>query len=141
MYKDYEIKLNAILDKHGVQKVDLANINEVKNMLKEIDRLISEQEDAIVWFRKAEKKSKEIIEAKKYITDGEGILRGNIKRVETLEKEGNSLYSEMIKDAKNLGIDGTKIPEVKKLSTNLTILKKRNRGIKDRHKKVKGLLK
>ena len=141
MYKDYEIKLNAILDKHGVQKVDLANINEVKNMLKEIDRLISEQEDAIVWFRKAEKKSKEIIEAKKYITDGEGLLRGNIKRVESLEKEGYSLYSEMIKEAKNLGIDGTKIPEVKKLSTNLTILKKRNRGIKDRHKKVKGLLK
>ena len=30
MYKDYEIKLNAILDKHGVQKVELGLIDDLE---------------------------------------------------------------------------------------------------------------
>ena len=35
MYKDYEIKLNAILDKHGVQKVELGLIDDYKKLRKQ----------------------------------------------------------------------------------------------------------
>ena len=34
MYKDYEIKLNAILDKHGVQKVELALMDDLDKIFK-----------------------------------------------------------------------------------------------------------
>jgi len=36
MYKDYEIKLNAILDKHGVQKVELGIKQEGDKLYKKI---------------------------------------------------------------------------------------------------------
>lgn len=42
MYKDYEIKLNAILDKHGVQKVELAEIDNLEKQLNNL-RKIREQ--------------------------------------------------------------------------------------------------
>ena len=35
MYKDYEVKLNAILDKHGVQKVELGLIDDYKKLRKQ----------------------------------------------------------------------------------------------------------
>jgi len=39
MYKDYEIKLNAILDSHkGVQKIDLNSVKEVKEKYKTLIR-------------------------------------------------------------------------------------------------------
>jgi len=42
MYKDYEIKLNAILDKHGVQKVELGLIDDLeKETKKAIDKFNS----------------------------------------------------------------------------------------------------
>ena len=40
MYKDYEIKLNAILDKHGVQKVELKDLKTVKALVKEADSIL-----------------------------------------------------------------------------------------------------
>ena len=36
MYKDYEIKLNAILDKHGVQKVELTVASDIQKQIGKI---------------------------------------------------------------------------------------------------------
>lgn len=44
MYKDYEIKLNAILDKHGVQKVELKDVKTIEALIKEGNSLLKKTE-------------------------------------------------------------------------------------------------
>ena len=44
MYKDYEIKLNAILDKHGVQKVELGLMDDLDKIYKNAQKLSSKAE-------------------------------------------------------------------------------------------------
>tara|TARA_R110001592_G_scaffold357586_1_gene661087 strand:+ start:375 stop:740 length:366 start_codon:yes stop_codon:yes gene_type:complete len=45
MYKDYEIKLNAILDKHGVQKIDLALMDDLVKIVKATRKFMNEAEN------------------------------------------------------------------------------------------------
>ena len=41
MYKDYEVKLNAILDKHnGVQKIELGVVDDLKKLNTKVMHLI-----------------------------------------------------------------------------------------------------
>ena len=59
MYKDYEIKLNAILDKHGVQKINLNIEKDIKSDFTQANNFFgdgfNEMEDAQISLGKAEK--------------------------------------------------------------------------------------
>jgi len=81
MYKDYEIKLNAILNKHGVQKVEL-------NLIKDFETAWASG------FRFIEKADKELNEVKRTYTAGIKEYENAIKASEKIQKE-----------AKNIGID------------------------------------
>ena len=101
MYKDYEIKLNAILDKHkGVQKVELGL---VQDLIKETDKVSNQ-------IKKMKQASDDFLNAKK-----EAISER--KKSEEVKKKSFNIIDKVLKAAKNLGIDPFKIPEVKQLRT------------------------
>ena len=92
MYKDYEIKLNAILDKHkGVQKVELGLIDDLEKTIKTVTKFGKEIDTD-------EKNLKEFLNGVKYWTNSTktniefiekniGELRVKMKSVETSSKE------------------------------------------------------
>ena len=92
MYKDYEIKLNAILDKHkGVQKVELGLIDDLEKTIKTVTKFGKEIDTD-------EKNLKEFLKGVKYWTNSTktniefiekyiGELRVKMKSVETSSKE------------------------------------------------------
>jgi hypothetical protein len=87
MYKDYEIKLNAILDKHKVQKVELGEIQEVSNEGKKLLKIANQIEMSM----------DEVI--------------SKIDKLETLSKKGQAISTglekeipKLKKDLANLGI-------------------------------------
>tara|TARA_R100000664_G_C2697182_1_gene98948 strand:+ start:370 stop:747 length:378 start_codon:yes stop_codon:yes gene_type:complete len=92
MYKDYEIKLNAILDKHkGVQKVELGLIDDLEKTIKAVTKFGKEIDTD-------EKNLKEFLKGVKYWTNSTktniefiekniGELRVKMKSVETSSKE------------------------------------------------------
>jgi len=92
MYKDYEIKLNAILDKHkGVQKVELGLIDDLEKTIKAVTKFGKEIDTD-------EKNLKEFLNGVKYWTNSTktniefiekniGELRVKMKSVETSSKE------------------------------------------------------
>jgi len=92
MYKDYEIKLNAILDKHkGVQKVELGLIDDLEKTIKTVTKFgkeidtdeknLKEFLNLVKYWKNSTKTNIEFIE--KYI----GELRVKMKSVETSSKE------------------------------------------------------
>ena len=97
MYKDYEIKLNAILDKHGVQKVELNKVKEVFDLFDSIDSHNNKYNSSI---KKAKEETKKII----------SILTKTVKQ-----------STELIKDAQELGAKEavTKLKNLKKMSSGL----------------------
>jgi len=87
MYKDYEIKLNAILDKHGVQKVDLGLLEDLVKVsdTKEVTGLRLDINSGLD-------------KVKKYINKGSKISKANKK---LLEKRIDTI----LKKAKELGME------------------------------------
>tara|TARA_R110002096_G_scaffold18177_1_gene62239 strand:- start:217 stop:540 length:324 start_codon:yes stop_codon:yes gene_type:complete len=70
MYKDYEIKLNAILDKHGVQKVELGLVDDLDKLFSETVKLDVEIDKHYKSLRSsAVKTSVKIEKAEKIISD------------------------------------------------------------------------
>ena len=113
MYKDYEIKLNAILDKHkGVQKIELASIQEVFNEGKKLLKIANEIEMSI----------------------DEVIFK--IDKLEKISKKGKSISSSLEKDIpklkKELADLGIKaqIKEIQKAETALDFYNKKKAEIK-----------
>jgi len=113
MYKDYEVKLNAILDKHGVHKVDLAladNIQEQAAMMK-------------FYLKDMDKAGKDFKKAKGRVelyTDGMPELKDAKKNILAAKK-----------GAKDLGVDPNTIKGfkdlvyfVKEVENELKLLKK-----------------
>jgi len=96
MYKDYEIKLNAILDKHGVQKVELDLIK-----------------DALKWVKGVNMFGKNIDIAEDEL---EKVLRSIKVDTENLQEDYNALQKgidAVEKGAKDLGINVNSIPKYK----------------------------
>jgi len=94
MYKDYEIKLNSILDKHGVQKVELG-VKELEGLTKQLKKNNEE----------IRKFGNKMMSASATADANEDAITNEIKRIE--------------KGAKDLGLNITDIPSYKEAKTVL----------------------
>tara|TARA_R110000823_G_scaffold312046_1_gene438463 strand:+ start:369 stop:737 length:369 start_codon:yes stop_codon:yes gene_type:complete len=103
MYKDYEIKLNAILDKHGVQKVELENIAELKKALNIVKKEFQMMDGNKKIFLK------EIEAAKKSLWVDADQAEKQLNRVI------HPILNKFDKAAKDLGMKATVVPEYNKL--------------------------
>lgn len=115
MYKDFEIKLNAILDKHkGVQKVKLGLVDDLVNATKNADKVADElnklgnvtQE---LFFDVRELANKFNSTNKKY--------NASIKKGKEEFKKFNEIIKRVEKAAKDLGVPLNNIPEFRKANT------------------------
>lgn len=95
MYKDYEIKLNAILDKHKVQKVELG-------IVEDIDKL----------FNKSKEDTKDFLKTRKKLSD---IAADKNKAIAKLNRKSETLRKKFESAAKELGIDVKKSEAYKKI--------------------------
>jgi len=101
MYKDYEIKLNAILDKHkGVQKVDLALIDDIEKLL---DKGLAEKRQAEKTLRKA---ATDLREGTKFLADAASKSQKALKSAKELGiAEAVTLFTVRLKEAKDFEDD------------------------------------
>ena len=112
-------RINEYLAKQQPQKVKLAAIDDLKELITDAKRIISLQEDGVKWGNKAEREYKEV---KKVINDAEGITRGAIRQAGNLKKESDKIFNKVEVGAKELGLDVNSIPEYKtafKLISNM----------------------
>jgi len=109
MYKDYEIKLNAILDKHGVQKVELGLVDDIEKLIKSSEtnrkKLDSKLDN---WYNKIVSVNKEFSSVSKLYTNFDKNIKELKQQVKTLEKE-----------AKGLGIPVNTIPAYKNANADI----------------------
>ena len=96
-----------ILEKEGIElsqekKVELALVDELKELASEAKRIIGLQEDGIKWGEKADK---QFLEVKRVVSDAEGITRGAIKQAAKLKTESQPLFNKIEVSAKELGIN------------------------------------
>jgi len=127
MYKDYEIKLNAILDKHKVQKVDMAgsNINDLKKNLTLVDTLIKEGKN---------------IDAKSIISKINKIVNFLNKSKTSIKKVEKTL-DDFADDAKDLGIKPMTIKEYANLDSAWSKLETTIKNTKDSITSIKNTIK
>jgi len=103
MYKDYEIKLNAILDKHGVQKVELGLVDDLEKLLKTVEKEYKATDNSLNnWYEEVFSVNKKFAQVeKKYLNFNKTINK--ISDITQILK----------KEAKNLGLDANTIPAYK----------------------------
>jgi hypothetical protein len=93
MYKDYEVKLNAILDKHkGVQKVELGLIDDLDKIFKDAQKLSSTAE------------GKGLADLRKVVLKVEGDFVKLLREA----SEGLDLIDKIEKSLKDLGLQKPK---------------------------------
>ncbi len=92
------------------QKVKLAAIDDLKELITDAKRIIGLQEDGVKRGNKAEREYKEV---KKVISDAEGITRGAIRQAGNLKKESDKIFNKVEVGAKELGLNINSIPEYK----------------------------
>ena len=89
------------------EKIELALVDDLKNIVSDAKRIIGLQEDGFKWGEKAEKQFKEV---KKVVSDAEGITRGAIRQAGTLKKESDKILNKIEVQAKELGVPPRDIP-------------------------------
>ena len=94
----------------ATQKVELAAIDDLKELITDAKRIIGLQEAGVKWGNKAEREYKEV---KKVINDAEGITRGAIRQAGNLKKESDKIFNKVEVGAKELGLNINSIPEYK----------------------------
>lgn len=94
----------------STQKVELAAIDDLKELITDAKRIIGLQEDGVKRGNKAEREYKEV---KKVISDAEGITRGAIRQAGNLKKESDKIFNKVEVGAKELGLNINSIPEYK----------------------------
>jgi len=120
MYKDYEIKLNAILDKHGVQKVELGLVDDLKKLNTKSETTIKNSKKVIEKIDKSRKTYNDLYEKTKTLTtEVEAQLKRNLNKIKEAEQA-----------AKQLGVKVTDIKEVAKLEEVNTKLKRQINALK-----------
>ena len=107
MYKEYEIKLNAILDKHkGVQKVELGLVDDLNKLKKQFDTKIKPV------FKEISKDKQDLMQKGKKAE----------QTVNKIEDEIEQKLKLVEKAAKDLGINISEIREYASLKTVLSIV-------------------
>jgi len=110
MYKDYEIKLNAILDKHGVQKVELGLIDDLKKLNSE-GRIIAKNV-----LKEGEKIGKLYNSIRNEISEYTKLNKSyekEIKETKNIWKKHGSIMDDISLQSKKLGIKALDIPQYK----------------------------
>ena len=114
MYKDYEIKLNAILDKHkGVQKVELESLKKIKAFVegwktfnKDQDRVLKESKKLLDKLESAGSNFKSVY----------GELKDYIKEYDQYYTETRKVMNDFYQAGQKIGIDVSKTDEYKQLN-------------------------
>ena len=127
MYKDYEIKLNAILDKHGVQKVDLGVVDDLENAIEKLDNL----RDSAYGLNKdvltLQQNIKPLLKEKR---EYEQALKDN-SFVDKAEANIKKTFNVLAKEASALGIAVNKLPVYKEYEKSKNLLKEIDKFKKD----------
>ena len=105
MYKDYEIKLNAILDKHGVQKTNLGVVQDLEKLNSKSETFIKTSSKIVSKMEKSFKTYNDSWEKTSQLT----------MKIKDQVKMNTSKIKQADKEAKNLGIKVTDIKQVAKL--------------------------
>jgi hypothetical protein len=113
MYKDYEIKLNAILDKHGVQKVELGLSQDLVSYSKELDKGI----DYLM---------QQATDAREAIAKG---VR-EMDRLDAVYRVAKKIRKDVAKSAIDIGISVNKIPEVKQVDQMIKAYEQQKKSLK-----------
>ena len=127
MYKDYEIKLNAILDKHGVQKVDLGVVDDLENAIEKLDNLRDSayglNKDVLTLQQNIKPLLKEKREYEQAFKDNSFVdkAEANIKKT----------FNVLAKEAAALGIAVNKLPVYKEYEKSKNLLKEIDKFKKD----------
>ena len=115
MYKDYEIKLNAILDRQkGVQKTNLGVVDDLKKLNTKSETTIKNSKKLQVKIDKSRKTYNDLYEKTRSLTT----------QLEEQIKRNLSKIKEAAKAAKQLGVKVTDINEVAKLEETNTKLQR-----------------
>jgi uncharacterized coiled-coil DUF342 family protein len=127
MYKDYEIKLNAILDKHGVQKIDLGVVDDLENAIEKLDNL----RDSAYGLNKdvltLQQNIKPLLKEKR---EYEQALKDN-SFVDKAEANIKKTFNVLAKEAAALGIAVNKLPVYKEYEKSKNLLKEIDKFKKD----------
>lgn len=83
------------------QKVELAAVDDLKEIYQESQRIMGLQEDATKWGRKVESELKQF---KKVVSDAEGIARGAVRSAGNYKSEADKIFNKIEIMAKELGI-------------------------------------
>ena len=83
------------------EKVELALVDDLKDMIIDAKRIISLQKDGFDWGERAEKQFKEV---KKLVSNAEGISRGAIRQASVLKKDSDKILNKTEVQAKELGV-------------------------------------
>ena len=104
MYKDYEIKLNAILDKHkGVQKVELGLVDDLEKLLKTFETEYKATDNSLAnWYEDVFSVNKKFAQVEKKFLNFNKTVSKIQDTIKILKKE-----------AENLGINVNSIPVYK----------------------------
>ena len=84
------------------QKVELAAVDDLKEIYQESQRIMGLQEDATKWGRKVESELKQF---KKVVSDAEGIARGAVRSAGNYKSEADKIFNKIEIMAKELGIN------------------------------------
>tara|TARA_R110002072_G_scaffold129017_3_gene267151 strand:+ start:478 stop:858 length:381 start_codon:yes stop_codon:yes gene_type:complete len=115
MYKDYEVKLNAILDRQkGVQKTNLGVVDDLKKLNTKSETTIKNSKKLQVKIDKSRKTYNDLYEKTRSLTT----------QLEEQIKRNLSKIKEAAKAAKQLGVKVTDINEVAKLEETNTKLQR-----------------
>ena len=97
----------------SAEKVELAAIDDLKELISDAKRIIGLQEDGVKWGNKAETEFKQV---QKVISDAEGITRGAIRQAAKLKTDSDKILNKVEVSARELGVDVNSIPEYKTAS-------------------------
>ena len=110
MYKDYEIKLNAILDKHGVQKVELGSVKELQKQIKGMQSALKYVDGKL---NEGEKYLKEL---EKYRQFSLSVYSKLIQLNPKMHLKAQEILNKFEKAAKDIGVNVNNVSEVKEIT-------------------------
>ena len=89
-------------------KLELAAIDDVKELSSDGARILALQKDGLKWGERAEREHKEVM---KVVSDAEGILRGSNRQAAKFLSDSQSILNKFEVAAKELGVNPNSIKE------------------------------
>lgn len=103
IFKKDEVKTELSSD-----KLKLAAINDVKELVSDGERILGGQKDGLKWGERAEREYKEVM---KVVGDAEGILRGANRRASQFLDQSQTILNKFEVAAKEVGVNPNSVKE------------------------------